>query len=273
MTINVLISTIDQGIEKIKDVLLPFRPDVKYIISHQFRHEKFLSIPLELIRDDVQISQIPGQGLTRSRNNAIKLATGEICVIADDDVKYTNEYFDTIIDTYKHNSIDVACFKICKVVGADDYKFYPPKACQIKSIHQHSASSIEITFNLRAITENNVFFDERFGLGSWLNGGGEILFINDAIAAGLNVWYFPEYIVKHPHECTITKFGKYHKRKIRVTGAMDMRLHGTIAFLKTLPRTIKLFPDLIKNRKNPITYLYQTFEGNIYILKNKNRNK
>ena len=50
------------------------------------------------------VSQIPGKGLTKSRNNAIQNATGDIGVIADDDVKYTNEYFNAILEVYEHDN-------------------------------------------------------------------------------------------------------------------------------------------------------------------------
>jgi hypothetical protein len=87
LSLNILISTIDSGINKISGVLLSYRQDVSYIVSHQYRDEKHLPIPTELLREDVFISQIPGQGLTKSRNNAIQLATSDICVISDDDVR------------------------------------------------------------------------------------------------------------------------------------------------------------------------------------------
>ena len=49
MTLNILISTIDSGINKIPEILLPYRNDVKYIVSHQYQDKKFLQIPKELI--------------------------------------------------------------------------------------------------------------------------------------------------------------------------------------------------------------------------------
>lgn len=277
MTLEILISTIDNGIDKISDILLPYRSDVKYLVSHQYQDEKFKYIPKELLREDVLVSQIPGKGLTKSRNNAIKLATGDICVIADDDVRYTNEYFDTILRTYSDKKYDVVCFKISKALGPEelkeDYKYYPVESIRLNSLEDHLPSSIEITFKLNSVRDKEVFFDERFGLGSWLMGGEENLFIYDCIKKGLEVWFVPEYIVKHPHDCTITRLKKYHKRRVRLTGAMDMRLNGPISFLKAIPRTIIMLPELIRNNKNPILYFWQNLEGNFYIYKNKARNK
>lgn len=267
MTLNILISTIDNGINKLPKVLLAYRKDVKYIVSHQYRDERYLPIPKELIRDDVLVSQIPGQGLTKSRNNAIRLATADICVIADDDVKYRDEYFDTILQVYRNSKIDIACFKIFTGEGNPGYKNYPATEMIINRIHTHCVSSIEMTFRLQPVLKKEIFFDERFGLGSWLAGGEEKIFIFDAINAGIKVEFFPHYIVQHPYESTIKYFPKYAKIRVHVGGALDARLNGSVSIVKALAVTFRLLPDLLKNKKNPFLYLYERLSGNIYILK------
>lgn len=271
MTLNILISTIDSGIKKIPDILLPYREDVKYIVSHQYRDEKYLQIPNELMRDDVLVSQIPGQGLTKSRNNAIRLATGDICVIADDDVRYTNVYLDKILHIYENNQIDVACFKIDTGIGNPNYKKYPDAEVMINSIYTHNPSSIEITFLLKVILEKEILFDQRFGIGSSLAGGEESLFIYDAVSKDTIVKFFPYYIVKHPFESTIKTFSKYHQRRVRVVGAVDARKNGYISILKAFVGTLKLLPDLLKHKKNPFIYFYERFSGSIYILKSNKK--
>ena len=269
MKLNILISTIDQGIEKITDIILPYRDDVSYIISHQYQDKKYLSIPKELIREDVLISQISGKGLTKSRNNAILNANGDICVIADDDVRYSNEYFDIILDIYNNNDVDLACFKIYTGSEQPVYKMYPKSEIEITSKFNYSPSSIEMTFKLGSIKNNKIFFDERFGLGSYLIGGEESLFVHDVISSRLKVKFFPFYIVQHPYESTIKVFSKYDKCRNKVEGAIDLRLNGKIAILKAFAATLKKLSDLLSNRKNPLKYLYERLSGVYYILNSK----
>ena len=268
MVLSILISTIDSGIEKIKDVLLLYRPDVKYIVSHQFTDEKFKIIPVELKRDDVIVSQIPGKGVTKSRNHAISLAAGDICLITDDDVRYTNEFLNTIIQTFQERNPDVALFKIKTNEGEGAYKNYPAEERRLNLKNLHSPSTIEIAFKTEKI-KGSIFFDERFGLGSFLNGGAEKFFVRDAIEKGLNVCYFPEYVVNHPEESTIKSLPKYHKRRVMVWGGSDARINGWLAIPKSFLGTIKFIPDLIKNRKNPFVYFYQRIKASIYILTTK----
>lgn len=272
MNLDILISTIDRGIERISNILLPVRSNVRYIISHQYTDEQYLPIPRELLRDDVLVSQIPGKGLTKSRNNAIRLATGDVCVIADDDVRYTNEYFDKIINAYQGGTYDMICFKINTGIGNPEYKNYPQKPIKISSLKDHTPSSIEITFKRKLILDIKIEFDERFGLGSWLNGGGENLFVYDAIKQGLKVGFIPEFIVEHTFESTIKSFPKYAQRRVRVNGALDARLNGLISIPKAFLATIKYSPDLIRNKKNPFVFLFDRIAGSLYILKSTNRN-
>jgi len=104
MKINILIATIDHGLEKIKDILLEPQADVKYIVSHQYTDPERRSIPAELKREDVVVAQLPGRGISRNRNNALNLADGDVAVLADDDVRYTPENFEAIRQAFANDS-------------------------------------------------------------------------------------------------------------------------------------------------------------------------
>lgn len=270
MTLSVLISTIDSGIDKIKGVLLPYRPDVKYIVSHQFTEEKFKIIPIELKRDDVIVSQIPGKGVTKSRNNAIRLADGDIGLFSDDDVTYTNEYLDFVIKAFTENpDLDVAIFKIKTPEGEPEYKKYPELALKLEKL-PFSIGTIEIAFRVEKIKKKHLWFDERFGAGQpLLIGSDESIFVLDCIKAGLNVWFYPIYVVNHPYESTSKLIPRFHKKKVSVGGAFDARMNGWISIPKAFGATLKIIPDLLRNRKNPFVYLFQRVQAASYILLTK----
>lgn len=270
--INILISTIDDRISSVINVLLPPREDVKYIISHQYTDGKYRSVPEELKRDDVLISQIYGKGLTKSRNNAIKLANGEIGLISDDDVSYHGHYIDTLKKTFLDNpNIDVALFKIKTKEGEPAYKKYPDYMGQVNML-DFSVSSIEIGFNIPRVKEAGIFFDERFGVGSdCIIGSEENIFIDDCLKAGLKVFVVPEYVVEHPYLSTSNSVPSFDKRKIWVTGALDCRKNGSVAILKAIGGTCKILPRLLKHRINPFFYLYHRLSAVLYILRTNKR--
>ena len=268
MILNVLFSTIDSGINRINNILLPFRPDVRYIVSHQFRNRKFIDNPL-CSRKDVEVSHIPGAGLTKSRNNAISLAQEGISIIADDDVRYTNDYFDKVLKTFHDHNPDVALFKIKSLPGEKEYRGYPNISYRLSEGKMHIPSSIEIAFRVSSIKNNTLKFDERFGLGSYISFGEEYIFIHDCVRKGLHVQYFPKYIVEHPFQSTIKSFPKYDKKLILVDGATDARLHGYKSIIKSFATTWKFLPDIIQKGRNPLVYLGNRLSGAFYILSTK----
>jgi glycosyltransferase involved in cell wall biosynthesis len=268
LTINILISTINKGIKDVKNVLLNPRPNVEYIVSHQYTDAAFKTVPPELERSDVTILQIKGKGLSRSRNNAIKIATGDIALFADDDVVYQNEYIDRLEEVFRTNKdIDVALFKIKTSPGEPSYKSYPASMLKVRK-RLFSPSSVEIAFNIKKVCEHHISFDERFGAGQELIiGSEETIFIEDCLRANLNVTFIPEYIVEHSYHSTIKTIAKYDKRRIWVTGAYDCRSNGSIALLKAFLGTIKILPELVSYKINPIFYFFQRISAVIYILR------
>lgn len=225
--IEVLISTLDNGIQSVPSILISNRDDVKYLIVHQLTHSSFKKVPTELKRPDVKIYYLEGKGLSKSRNLAINNTTGEIAIIADDDVSYCNEYFNKIIEVYKNNpELDLACFKIKTTDSELEYKNYPINDHFISSIIQHSVSSIEITFKPESLRNKNIKFDKRFGLGSkFLPAGEENIFIFDCIENGLNIKYFPYYIVNHSFQSSGKTRKAHSKKTAHIRGALYYRMY------------------------------------------------
>ena len=124
--LNILVSTCGEGIGKIPDMLLPQRAGVRYIVSWQ--HDAGMVMPPAWAgRDDVKLFMMQGRGLSRNRNNTLKRADCGICLIADDDCRYTPDYLDNITRSYsEHPDADIILFM---AQGLD--KSYPDKAMKL----------------------------------------------------------------------------------------------------------------------------------------------
>jgi len=265
MNLDVLISTYGDGISQVPRILLEKRDDIRYIISHQYENNGHKLIPKSLKRVDTQISQIKGKGVAKSRNNAIDLSNSFIGVFSDDDVRYTNLYFDTIIKYhYLYKDFDIIIFKIKTQTGEPEYRAYES---EIKEYNiAPDVGTIELTFKTKSIKQAGIKFDERFGVGNkFLVGSDERIFLHDCLKAGLKILYVPEYIVEHPVESTIKSMSKYDNRRIRVIGGFDARINGFIAIPKALLGTIIILPDLINHKKNPIIYFWERFRASVVI--------
>ena len=268
MILNVLVSTIDAGIERVENVLLHPRPDVKYIISHQLTDDKYNKVPQALQRNDVIIGHLDGRGLSRNRNNAFSMADGDVAILADDDVRYCDAYFDKVKQVFITDpDLGAACFKIVTPAGEPEFKKYTEHAYLLNEESNHYISTIEIACRIEAIRKKGIRFDERFGLGSELNSfGEEAVFIHDCIRAGLKVKYVPEYVVEHPAITTSKSTKLYDSINVIFKGAYDARRYGWLAYPAAFRDYFRLRSELKKDGKKPELYLRERLQGANYIL-------
>ncbi len=201
-TLEVLICTIDDGIERAMDVILP-KPieGVRWLIAWQMppTEKKQLVQPL-LERGDVTIIISQSIGLCRNRNIALRHATQDICIIADDDLAYTPEDLAKIRNAYDNReNADMILFKYrSKICPKDSYPKGERDLKNFHRIHNYYPVSFEITFRREAILKSGISFNEEMGLGAgFVCAGEEAIFLRDAIRAGLNCRFVPQSITTH----------------------------------------------------------------------------
>ena len=216
MNIDILICTLNEGIEKVPSVLMSPIEGVRYIVCMQYTNEEALDkVPMKMLtRKDVKLYIHEGVGICKNRNFALEWTDADICVIADDDNRYTPESINIIRKAYEERpDIDIICFKSESYDGKA-MKKYPMKAMPYaEALEQgYHPYSIEITMRRNV----NTRFDERFGLGSeQLCAGEEDVFLKDAENNNYNILFVPETIVKTYPITTGTKF--LNNKKLQIT--------------------------------------------------------
>ncbi|MBQ9362141.1 MAG: glycosyltransferase family 2 protein [Bacteroidaceae bacterium] len=259
MCLDVLICTIDQGILRVPQVILPPQEGVRWVVSMQYTDGQFLDVvPQELTeRKDITLTCIEGKGLCRNRNNAIQHASGDILLVADDDCQYTAEALDTVIKTYELNpSADIILFQ------SNLEKYFPERPTLYQKAFQdgYYPSSVEMSFRKGL----GLRFDERFGLGSeHLSAGEESVFLKDAENAQYSIVCIPKRIVTTPHSY-VTDNLLTDKQLQRTKGATFRYLFGTFEAIWRCIRETGY--HTIHSHVNPIPLLYNLLRG-IWILR------
>lgn len=279
MMLNVLIFCYNDSVGDVPQIFLPERGDVRYLVSHQMSEEYAVShssspfhLPQEpltagtveaLGRADVVYSPFVGKGVSQNRNHALHALTdwlaarsggnmdGQICILADDDVRYGADMPDRIMRIVsEYPEYDAFWGKIATPDGQSDFKPYPRRSFEIHKVPVYGrfySSSIEIFFRLAPVAENGLRFDERFGLGSsvYPEGGEESVFLSDCLKAGLRLRYVPEYIVMHPYMST----GKSEKtvRKALMMEAVAVRCRGRLSSAALIGRLRVLYRRLLSS--------------------------
>lgn len=210
----------NEGIKKVENVVEYRHPLVEYLIIHQ--NPKGIEVPETLFREDINIIERDETGLSKSRNTGLDSCRTKYAVIADDDVRYFKDSFETILNKMENGNYDVLLFKIKTNPEEPEYKNYPRSDYTLNNGFKHWFSSIEIVIRTEAINKYNLRFDEKFGLGTKLKKGEEEVFISDCMKAGLRCGYINEYIVSHPYESTGKKKESMIEKEI-FFGALDRR--------------------------------------------------
>lgn len=131
MTLDILICSLNKGVVRIQDVLLPPQPNVHYIVSYQYTDERYLDlIPQALgARPDVSVYTYKGQGLSANRNLALDKATADIIMYADDDAHILPETPSLVMRRFEESpQYDVLFFK------ASTYTDKPLKTIQTRTL-------------------------------------------------------------------------------------------------------------------------------------------
>ena len=165
------------------------------LIINQYGKDKYIH---EISRSisNIEVINANERGLSKSRNKALENAQGEICVICDDDVTYTEEASQIILNAYSEfPDADIIVFQLLNSQGKPykNYSSFPQKINFLKSL---KISSVEITFKRNSIQSRNIKFNERFGSGSEFSSGEESIFLKNCLDNDLKIQYVPKVIAK-----------------------------------------------------------------------------
>lgn len=215
LTVDVLISTMGvDGIRRVAKMNKPSLIGLRYIVSWQ--KSEGVEIPSELNeRDDVTIVRNPGIGLCQNRNYAFKHSSGDIMLIADDDLDYDAEALEQMRKSFEENpTVGIGLFRYKNQKGGSEKK-YPDSITEITGCYPkgYYVTSFEIAIR-RGKKSLDLSFCEEMGIGApVLKCGEEELFIYEARKAGLKVVLFPYTLCIHAGETTgvrsVTDLGVY----------------------------------------------------------------
>lgn len=258
--LSVLISTYrPEGIERVCKMNLPVVDGVDYVVSWQ--EHRGAPIPAAIAsRSDISVFRTECHGLSNNRNNALDHATGEIFLIADDDLTYTPRQLLSVVQVFdEHPEVDYASFRYEGATG----KQYPETACELahlpKGFYQ---SSIEIAFRNSDRTRH-LRFNPLLGLGApQLICGEEELLLFKARESGLKCMYFPIEITSHPHISTGEQ-PNVSNGFLNANGAVIAVMHPWSFPLRIPVNAMRLCRA---GRTGFFRAVYRMFEGAVYAL-------
>lgn len=154
------------------------------------------------------------RGLSKSRNMAIEYATGDICLICDDDEILNKDYEDVIIHAFEAlPQADIIVFQLKNHTSKLKNKIYKLSKLQCLRV-----CSVQIAFRREVIKDSTIRFDTWLGAGTPQGCGEENKFLIDCLQAGMKIYHYPEEIgmIDQGESTWFTGFNKefFYKRGI-----------------------------------------------------------
>lgn len=236
MSIQILMSTMKR--RSIDELHLSDRNiDGNILIVNQTDNEKVYEDKVHHIK----MINMLGIGTSRSRNCAIDNASGDICIIADDDISYVPDYLQIVSSAFETNpSADIITFQIITPDGAPFKANYMPNERWHNLRTVLKGASIEIAFRRQSIINTGLKMNGEFGLGSRYRIHDDVIFLADAVKAGLKVKYIPVPLVIHPAESSGTM---YNDLLITSKGAAFCQIFGWAGYFVNLAYAVRKYRE------------------------------
>lgn len=228
-----------EGMSRVQEMDPPRVPGVEWLVSWQLPEGHESAVPPALaVRPDLRVHVCRNRGLSRNRNEAMRLATAPWCLLADDDLRYMPGALEALMaEAEARPDTDILC---CAYTCCGRFmKPYPvrpvPLRCAPKGWY---ANSFEIAFR-RQSPAGRTLFNENFGAGAPLmRAGEEDLWLHDAARAGAAGMILPLTLCRHDHDSTAERDGSADWF-VMTRGAVHSRLHPVSWPLRMLRHSLR----------------------------------
>lgn len=254
MTLQVLLSTMHQTDHSIIDKM-NIKTDA-IVINQCDRNESE-----EFIHNGNTIKYLSfaERGVGLSRNNALMRATADICLFADDDVTYVDDYESIVTKSFEQfPKADVLLFNL-----PSTNKDRP--SCNILVHHKVSTvnclkyGAINIAIKTEKVHMSNILFSLMFGGGAKYSAGEDSLFLTECIKKKLNVYAIP-HIIGYVRQDSSTWFNGFTDKFFFDKGVFFACFSKRWAYLMCLQFAVRKY-RLYRNEKSIKQACILMFQG------------
>ena len=228
MKLEVLLATIDQTDDAVLDAI-GLHSDV--IVCNQNTEKTDYKV---YTKNGYQVRWYDFQerGVGLNSNNALLRSTADICLLADDDVLYEENYDQIVLDAFEMNpKADVIMFNIYSPDGQKRSEAKGNIRVRVHNCGKYGACRIA--------------FRRLFGGGCMFNAGEDIIFTKTCLDKGLHVITVPDCILRLTDQRPSTWFKGHNPAFYEDFGSGYYCNFGNLAYLIT-------FLQLIRRRKKMI---------------------
>lgn len=213
MKIQVLVATMNQNNHSLLEKM-NIRSDV--IVGNQCERNEIENF--EFNNNCVKWLSFNEKGVGLNRNNALMRSDSDICLIADDDMWYYDDYCEIVEKAFsRHPDADIIIFNLEE---KESSRYVIPKDMKVNKLNYLRYGTARIAFKLKSIKNNGIYFNECFGGGTRYCHGEDNLFLTSCLNHKLKIYAVPEYIAKLNDDRASTWNKGYDEKYLKDQGAL-----------------------------------------------------
>ena len=163
------------------------------------------------------------RGVGLNRNNALMRATADVCLFADDDMIYADDYAEKVEAAFsRHPDADVLVFNLIEEVPT---RYVNRRDRRVGRLNYMRYGTARIAIRLSSVRDAGIAFHLCFGGGTPHAHGEDNLFLTDCLNKKLKVYAVPEFIATLTEERESTWNAGYDEKYLADQG----RLFRTIS--------------------------------------------
>lgn len=183
MRAEVLVSTMHQ-----KDLSIVDKMNIKgdAIIINQCDHNGYI----ESNKDNrlIRMYSFNERGVGLSRNSALMRSNADICIMADDDMVYVDNYEEIIINEFKDNpKADMIIFNVT-IIDEHGKRDRVKKNGRVRFFNGMKYGTVSLAFRRNKILGSNIFFTQLFGGGAKFGAGEDSIFIWECLNKNIRTY-------------------------------------------------------------------------------------
>ncbi|MFE4238723.1 glycosyltransferase [Peribacillus butanolivorans] len=255
MEIDVLLSTMHQ-----EDMSIINKMNISgnAIIINQCNYNNFIENNEK--NRNIKMYSFNERGIGLSRNTALMRSTADICILADDDVVYSDIYQKLVLDAFENNpKADVIVFN---VPSQNEDRKGPKKIkknARVNYLNCMRYGAFNIAFKRESVIKANISFSLLFGGGAKYSAGEDTIFLFECLKKGLKIYQNTAQLGIVSHEES-TWFKGYNKKYFYDRGVLYATLTKKLSFLLILQYAIRKY-HLYKNDLKLTTAIKYMIEG------------
>lgn len=183
--IQILCTTMNQ-----KDLAKYYEMNIQSDVIFANQTSEYRYTETKIDNNNVKMISTNQRGVGRNRNTALLNATEDICVFADDDVIYVDDY--PFIINKAFNDIpdaDIIIFNLTTNSNRKPKNSSNIRRCRIWNILSYG--TYRIGFRLQKVKQANIWFTQLFGGGAKYPSGEDTMWLLDALRKGLKIYTYP----------------------------------------------------------------------------------